>query len=157
MLVIGAILMTGAGLVFAFTRNFLLLIIAGTIGVISPSGNEVGPFLPIEQAALSGVISNRIRTSVFAWYALAGAIATAAGSLFAGIATGLMEKAAKTPLASQRLIILLYAAFGVVLALVFRMLPPSVEWMAKRRRPRARSICSGLEHREAWCFDSAGF
>ena len=144
MLVIGAILMTGAGLVFAFTRNFLLLIIAGTIGVISPSGNEVGPFLPIEQAALSGVISNRIRTSVFAWYALEGAIATAAGSLFAGIATGLMEKAAKTPLASQRLIILLYAAFGVVLALVFRMLSPSVEVDGKAQAPTGTKYLLGI-------------
>src|SRR5712692_1792789 len=40
---------------FASTSNFLLLILAGTIGVISPSGNEVGPFLSIEQAALSHV------------------------------------------------------------------------------------------------------
>jgi MFS family permease len=127
MLIVGATLMTGAGLVFGLTRNFLWLVVAGTIGVISPSGNEVGPFLPIEQAALSGVISNRIRTSVFAWYALAGSIATAGGSLFAGTAAGLMEKAARTPLASQRTIILLYAAFGVVLALVFRALSPSVE------------------------------
>src|SRR5260370_26774370 len=71
MLIAGAALMTGAGLMFAFTRNFLLLIAAGTVGVISPSGNEVGPFLPIEQAALSGVVPDRIRTSVFAWYALA--------------------------------------------------------------------------------------
>src|SRR5580765_1981209 len=91
MLIAGAILMAAAGLAFAFTRNFLFLIIAGTIGVISPSGHEVGPFLSIEQAALSGVISNRIRTSLFAWYQLAGSVATAAGSLFAGSVTGLME------------------------------------------------------------------
>ncbi len=45
-------------------------ILAGTIGVISPSGNEVGPFLPIEQAALSEVLSGRDRTTVFGWYAL---------------------------------------------------------------------------------------
>jgi MFS family permease len=127
MLIAGAVLMTGAGLVFGLTRNFLWLIVAGTVGVISPSGNEVGPFLPIEQAALSGVIPDRIRTSVFAWYALAGSIATAAGSLFAGAATSWMEKAARTPLASQRTIILLYAALGVVLALEFRALSPKVE------------------------------
>jgi len=47
MLVVGAILMAAAGLAFAFTRNFLLLIFAGTIGVISPSGNEVGT-LPLD-------------------------------------------------------------------------------------------------------------
>ena len=44
MLIVGAILMGGAGLAFALTKKFALLILAGTIGVISPSGNEVGPF-----------------------------------------------------------------------------------------------------------------
>src|SRR5947209_8420949 len=85
MLIVGAILMAGAGLAFALTKNFALLILAGTIGVISPSGNEVGPFLSIEQAALSEVISGRERTAAFGWYALTGAIATAAGSLFGGL------------------------------------------------------------------------
>src|SRR5436309_7695434 len=54
---IGALLMAMAGLIFASTRNMLWLILAGTVGVISPSGNEVGPFLSVEQAALSHVIS----------------------------------------------------------------------------------------------------
>lgn len=135
MLIVGAILMAGAGLVFAFTRNFLLLVIAGTIGVISPSGNEVGPFLSIEQAALSGVVSDRNRTSVFAWYALAGSIATAAGSLFAGFAVGLLEKTTRTPVASQRIVIILYAAFGVLLALVFSAVSPRVEVDGAARQP----------------------
>src|ERR1700687_2553812 len=52
MLVIGGVLMAAAGLAFALTHSLFLLIIAGTIGVISPSGNEVGPFLSIEQSAL---------------------------------------------------------------------------------------------------------
>src|SRR6267378_946912 len=82
MLIIGAILMSAAGLAFAFTHNFLLLIVAGTIGVISPSGNEVGPFLSIEQAALSHVVPGRTRTEVFALYTLAGSVATAIGALF---------------------------------------------------------------------------
>ena len=55
-LIVGASLMAAAGLAFAFTHQFWLLVVAGTIGVISPSGHEVGPFLPIEQAALSQVV-----------------------------------------------------------------------------------------------------
>src|SRR5262244_383896 len=42
MLTIGAILMAAAGLAFALTSNLFFLVVAGTIGVISPSGNEVG-------------------------------------------------------------------------------------------------------------------
>src|SRR5687768_3943053 len=52
-LIAGGLLMAVAGIVFLTTGNFWLLVIAGTIGVISPSGNEIGPFLSIEQAALS--------------------------------------------------------------------------------------------------------
>src|SRR5437868_3755866 len=105
MLIAGAILMAGAGLAFGLTRNFGLLVLAGTIGVISPSGNEVGPFLPIEQAALSEVIPGRSRTAVFAWYALTGAIATAAGSLAGGLLTGSLESSGMTAIASQRAVV----------------------------------------------------
>ena len=127
MLIIGAILMAGAGLTFACTGNLLLLVVAGTVGVISPSGNEVGPFLSIEQAALSQVIPQRKRTAVFAWYTLAGALATAAGSLFAGLVTQSLQKTAMTPLASERTIILLYAAIGFLLAFIFNRLSPAAE------------------------------
>src|SRR6266404_2611250 len=108
MLVVGSLLMVAAGLTFAFTRNFLFLVIAGTVGVISPSGNEVGPFLPIEQAALSQVIPSRQRTAVFAWYTLIGALATAVGSLFAGLLTQRLQKASVTAVGSERTIILVY-------------------------------------------------
>src|SRR5215813_14470590 len=87
MLMIGAALMAAAGIAFAFTRQLWLLVVAGTIGVISPSGQEVGPFLPIEQAALSQVVPARARTDVFAWYTFAGSIATALGALAAGYLT----------------------------------------------------------------------
>src|ERR1044071_423613 len=79
MLIIGAVLMGAAGAAFAWTSNYLFLIIAGTIVVISPTGNEVGPFLSIEQAALSQIVPDSARTEVFAWYTLAGSLATASG------------------------------------------------------------------------------
>src|SRR6202049_3588701 len=119
MLIIGAILMTAAGLAFAFTHNFLLLIVAGTIGVISPSGNEVGPFLSIEQAALSHVIPGRTRTEVFAWYTLAGSVATATGALFAGMITGALQRTTMAPVGTYRVVVILYAVIGVLLACLF--------------------------------------
>jgi len=67
MLIAEAVLMIAAGLVFAATGNFWLLLVAGIVGVISPSGNEVGPFLPVEQAALLLIVPDRERTEVFAW------------------------------------------------------------------------------------------
>jgi MFS family permease len=127
MLIAGSVLMAAAGLTFALTHHFVFLIVAGTIGVISPSGNEVGPFLPIEQAALSHVVPPRERTSVFAWYALTGALATAAGSLFAGLLTQTLERASTPAIVSERSVIFIYAALGVLLGLLFRRLSPAVE------------------------------
>jgi MFS family permease len=127
MLIAGAVLMAGAGLAFAFTRNFLLLIIAGTIGVISPSGNEVGPFLSIEQAALSHVVSPKTRTEAFAWYTLAGSLATALGALFGGALSQALQKSLLTPVESYRVVVLSYAALGIVLALFFARLSPLTE------------------------------
>ena len=119
MLVAGAVLMAAAGLVFAATTNFVVLLLAGTLGVLSPSGNEVGPFLPIEQAALAQVVPPPLRTSVFAWYTLAGAFATAIGSLAGGGLSGAFH--------SYRIVIVLYAAIGGLLAISFVRLSPRAE------------------------------
>jgi MFS family permease len=127
MLFVGAILMAGAGVAFACTHNFFFLVVAGTIGVISPSGNEVGPFLSIEQAALSHVVSPEVRTEVFAWYTLAGSVATALGALCAGAVTGVLQKTAMAPVTSYRIVVIAYAALGAALALLFVRLTPETE------------------------------
>jgi MFS family permease len=126
-LIVGAILMAAAGLAFACTHNLVLLIIAGTIGVISPSGNEVGPFLSIEQAALSHVIPDRSRTEVFAWYTLAGSVATALGALFAGTITHVLQKTTVTPVGMYRVVVVVYGLVGVLLAGLFIQLSPAAE------------------------------
>ena len=56
MLILGACLMAFAGIVFVVTSNVVLLIAAAIVGVISPSGKEIGPFLSIEQASLSQLL-----------------------------------------------------------------------------------------------------
>ncbi len=127
MLMAGAALMLFAGVVFAVTQNYVLLVIAAIIGVISPSGNEIGPFLSIEQAALTQIVPNEQRTRVFAWYNLVGSFATATGALCGGALAQLLQATGSTPLASYRAIVLIYAAFGVVLALVFSRLSKNVE------------------------------
>lgn len=90
-LIIGAILMMLSGVAFILTSNPLLLIIAAIIGVISPSGNEIGPFLPVEQAMLSQLVSKERRTAVFAWYGLIGSLATAFGALAGGFLAKLLQ------------------------------------------------------------------
>lgn len=127
MLVIGACLMLFAGTLFAFTRSLPLLLIAAIVGVISPSGYEVGPFLAVEQAALSHAVPDKERTRVFAWYNLVGSFATALGALAGGGLSGILQKAGATPLNSYRAILLGYAAIGALLAYLFVRLSSAVE------------------------------
>jgi MFS family permease len=151
MLVIGALLMSAAGVAFAYARQMWILVAAGTIGVISPSGQEVGPFLPIEQAALSQVVSDRERTHVFAWYTLTGSLATALGALAAGYLTDVLQNT-RPALQSYRAVIVVYAALGVALAAVFVTASPAVEasastWAARTRHSFAR--LSGIDRSRA--------
>jgi MFS family permease len=45
MFILGSLLMIMGGVVFVLTQNPVLLTLAAIIGIISPSGNEIGPFL----------------------------------------------------------------------------------------------------------------
>jgi MFS family permease len=144
MLIVGSILMAAAGLAFACTSNLFFLVIAGTIGVISPSGNEVGPFLSIEQAALSHIVPPAARTEVFAWYTLAGSLATALGALSGGGLTQALQHTAMTHVQSYRAVVFLYSALGVALAFLFLRLSASVEAGPASNGPVASSTVASI-------------
>ena len=127
MLLLGAVLMVIAGAVFALTGNFIMLLVAAIIGVISPSGNEIGPFLSIEQAALSQLLPHERRTHTFAWYNLAGSCATALGALAGGFLAQTLQDLGLSPLAAYRNVLLGYASAGMALILLFLKLTPAIE------------------------------
>ncbi len=140
-LVAGAVLMAAAGLLFASTTSFALLLLAATVGVISPAGNEVGPFLAVEQAALSQALPDARRTQVFAWYALAGSLATGLGALLGGTLAEELQSAGWTPLASYRAVALGYGLLGLLLAALFTRLSPGAE--VGRPRPAGGGEVAG--------------
>ena len=144
MLIIGAALMVAAGLVFASTRHLWLLVLAGTLGIISPSGHEVGPFLSIEQAALSHVVSDRTRTEVFAWYTLTGSLATALGALAGGTVTRVLQENVMPPVSSYRMVVILYAALGVILIVFFSRLSRAAEATTLGEKTVFRATFAGL-------------
>jgi MFS family permease len=127
MLLLGSILMIFAGILFAVTRHFIFLLVEATIGVISPSGNEVGPFLSIEQASLSQIVSDDQRTRILAWYNLAGSFATALGALIGGGLVQVGQSMGLAPVVSYRVIVIGYAIMGLFLALLFTMVSSKVE------------------------------
>src|SRR2546425_9292880 len=118
-LVAGSLLMVGAGVLFAVTSWVPLLILAATIGVISPTGNEVGPFLAVEQAVLSQATPDARRTPTFAWYNLAGYVATAVGSLAAGLVSQLLLAMGLAAVDAYRAVVIGYAVIGLLMAIVF--------------------------------------
>jgi len=126
-LIVGTLLMMFAAIFFANTQGFIPLLIAATIGVISPSGNEVGPFLSVEQAALAQIVPDRERTHVFAWYNLVGSFATACGALCGGGLAQVLQNNGVTPLNSYRAIVIGYGVMGLLLLLIFTRLSAKVE------------------------------
>jgi MFS family permease len=126
-LLAGAFLMCLAGVGFAATSALPVLVLAATIGVISPSGNEVGPFLAVEQASLSQAIADRARTRVFAWFNLTGSFATASGALVGGGIAGALIASGRAPLDAYRAVIVVYACLGLVLAALFWRVSARVE------------------------------
>ena len=126
-LLLGALLMIGAGIAFLLTQNIILLITAAIIGVISPSGHEIGPFLSVEQAGLSQLVSNEKRTQVFAWYNLVGSFATAAGSGVGGWAASALQAGGLSALESYRVVLAGYSVGGGVLFILFLNLSSALE------------------------------
>ena len=126
-LVAGAALMLAAGVAFTATTLLPVLLVAATLGVISPSGNEVGPFLAVEQASLSQLVADRQRTQLFAWYQLAGSFATAAGTLAGGALAQAVMVGGAEPAAAYRVVIIGYALVGIALGGLFLLVSPRVE------------------------------
>jgi MFS family permease len=67
MLGFGASLMVASGIVFATCDSFWILVLASVLGVISPSGNEIGPFRAIEESTMAHLTSREERTGILAW------------------------------------------------------------------------------------------
>jgi MFS family permease len=127
MLILGALLIFSTGAIFAGTHRFWILAITAIFGVISPSGGEIGPFLSIEQSSLTEAIPPQHRTRYFAWYSLAGSLATAIGALAGGMLPQFLQRHGTSQPDSLRAVLIGYAIIGIILAVIFLMLSPKIE------------------------------
>ncbi|MCW5942420.1 MAG: MFS transporter [Fimbriimonadaceae bacterium] len=135
-LVVGAMLMLGSSVAFALSDAFWPLLVAATIGILSPSGNEVGPFLPVEQASFAEVVSPDRRIGVIAWYNLTGYLATALGALVGGLGTHRLQALGWSDLASFRAVIVAHGTVGIALAIAYACLSPAIEARAAKETRR---------------------
>lgn len=126
-LVVSCALVVLAGVVFALTKNPIVLTLAAIVGTISPSGAEVGPFLSIEQAAISQEVAAGDRTHVFGVYQLTGSLSNALGALTGGWLARFITAHGHSELDAFRVVLLVYAALGIVMATLFLRLSRNVE------------------------------
>jgi MFS family permease len=117
-LVLGSLLMTLAGSCFAVFTQYWILVLAAIIGIISPSGNEIGPFRAVEESALAQLVDPNERSDVFAWYVVIGTLGAATGSIGCGWITQALQQSGWSANAAYRLIFWIYAAIGLLKALV---------------------------------------
>jgi MFS family permease len=135
MLLLGAALVALAGGVLASTANLALIAVAALIGVVSPNGSEIGPFISIEQSALAQIVGDGRRTRVFAWYNLAGSFAAALGALAGGSFVQGLRSVGAGELPAYRAALCVYAGIGIALGLLFTRLSASVEAPPREATP----------------------
>jgi MFS family permease len=145
-LVVGAALVVLASAVFISTGSFWLLLLSAIVGVLSPSGYEVGPFLAVEQAALTEELEPERRTRTFARYHVAGTLATAVGALAGGAFVQGLQVAGLSAGASYRAAVAAYGLVGVVLAVLYARVsdavepPPAARGGPRRALHRSRGV-----------------
>ncbi|KAJ3474777.1 hypothetical protein NLG97_g9700 [Lecanicillium saksenae] len=125
---LGAVLMAGSGIVFALFSNYWVLLLAAILGVISPAGNEIGPFRAIEESIVAHLTVSEHRAEIYAWYTLFAP----AGSAFGMMASGWAIEAARRQLhwsllSAYRGAFVAYAIFGLLKLLFTVMLSRDVE------------------------------
>lgn len=118
-LLFGAIAMATSGAVFATTSNYVALLMAAIIGVISPSGNEIGPFRAIEESTLAHLVPEAQRSDVYMWYVVMAVLGTSTGLAVGGQAVDhLQAREGWTDLDAYRAIFWIYTGVGCVKAIM---------------------------------------
>jgi MFS family permease len=115
---ISGLLMALTGLDLALAGQPTLLVMAGLTGMLGAASVDLGPFASVEQAVLAESVSPAARNVAFGRYSLTGGLFNAAGGLAAALATGA---------AGGRTFFFLYAAIGVITALLPQFMSSRVE------------------------------
>ena len=147
-LLLGAISMAISGAVFATTSNYAALLVAAIIGVISPSGNEIGPFRAVEESTLAHLVSEDKRSDVYTWYVVLAVLGTSTGLAVGGVAVDHFRAIEGwTDLDAYRTIFWIYTGVGCVKALMTLLLSRQCEhedWTNSRSKsPETEPLLNG--------------
>jgi MFS family permease len=126
-MVFTAPLLTLGGIVLAVAHRPWMLIAGAVVGTLSPTGQEAGPFSPIEQALLPETVAREARTRAFGWYNVFGFLPAALGSMAAGAWLKIANVMALDEAQAYRSMLWLYATGGVALLLIYTQFSSRVE------------------------------
>ncbi len=120
-LILISLMMGAGGVMFALTRSFVLIVLAGALGSIGRGGAlggaAWGPFYPAAQALIAEQASDERRTTVFGALAFVGVTSAAIGSLLAAMPHLFQHLFAIPVLDGYRALFLLTGPFGIAMAL----------------------------------------
>jgi len=123
LLVAAAIAMSATGIAFSIFEHHAVLFLVAFVGTVNPSGGSVSVFVPLEHAVLAGRVADRDRTTMFARYSLAGALAGAVGTLAAASPDYLAALGIDQPSAIKAMFVL-YAVLGLAAGAIYGRLAP---------------------------------
>lgn len=114
-LIVGTIMMAGAGVVFSRMSNWIILLVGAIMGVISPSGDETGPFKSVEEAVIAHITPHDHRPEIFAIHSLCGTTGAALGALLCGFVVDFLNLRLQWDLETcYRMVFVLYTLIAVV-------------------------------------------
>lgn len=132
-LLLGSLAMAVSGAVFATSRNYAALLAAAIVGVISPSGNEIGPFRAVEESTLAHLVPAAQRADVYGFYVISAVLGTSTGLIVGGQAVDCLQaRDGWTELDSYRAVFWIYTAVGCVMAISTLFLSDKCEHTDKR-------------------------
>lgn len=132
-LLLGSVMMVFSGAVFAMTSNYWALLLAAIVGVISPSGNEIGPFRAVEESTIAHLVPEKDRSDVFAWYVVFATLGTSGGALGCGWFVQRLVQGGMLEVAAYAAVFWVYAATGVVNAGVSLLLSVKCEAVVEKK------------------------
>jgi len=109
------LLMALTGIDLALARQPGLLVLSGLTGMLGAASVDYGPFASVEQAVVAETAGPKTRNRAFGRYSLTGGLFNAAGGLSTVV------------LSDSRTFFLLYAAIGVITALLPLVMSSQVE------------------------------
>lgn len=128
LLLCAAALMVATGLAYAVSETYAVILLVAFVGTINPSAGSSSIFVPLEHSVLSRAVSDADRTTMFARYSLAGALAAALGA-FAAASPDALAAFGVAQLTAIKGMFVTYALLGLAGGCMYARIPavPAME------------------------------